>query len=85
MENNKTEKQKTGRRNLVGTIVGLPGVQTAVVEIAETKQHPKYKKRYTRTKRFHAHIGAAEVKIGQTVTIVEARPYSSLKRWRVKA
>jgi|GEM_PF-1843185 len=69
-----------------GVVVRVSGPTTAVVEVTVLLSHPKYFKRYSRSKRFHAHIGTGgTVTVGQQVTIVEARPFSRLKRWRIAA
>lgn len=72
------------RRTLIGTITALSAPQTAIVQTEQTKQHPKYEKRYMRSKKYHAQTGKHKVKVGQVVTLVEDRPRSSLKRWRIK-
>ncbi len=77
-------KKRPARRTIVGIIVALPGRNTAIVKTEETKQHPKYKKRYMRSKKYHADSGEKKLELGQKVTLVESRPGSSLKRWRIK-
>ncbi|MFH0830862.1 MAG: 30S ribosomal protein S17 [Parcubacteria group bacterium] len=74
---NKTYQTKTG------TVVSLHGPASCVVEVAELLSHPKYHKRYRRARRFHAHVTKGPLRLGQVVTIIESRPYSRLKRWRV--
>ena len=48
-----------------------------------TKAHPKYKKVVRRTRKFHAHDEANSAAIGDTVRIVETRPLSKTKNWRL--
>lgn len=56
--------------------------KTAVVEVLRMWQHPVYKKRVKRTKRYLAH-NELEVKTGDRVTIAEIRPLSKLKRFKI--
>ena len=57
------------------------GLKTIVVEVHSYKEHPKYKKRYRVSKKFHAHDEENKGQVGETVTIYETRPISKLKRW----
>lgn len=82
----KTDMKKSAvknRRTKIGTVVSIVDPHTCVVEVSEILSHPKYFKRYRRSKRFHAHTAEVTLSEGQTVTIVESRPYSKLKHWRV--
>lgn len=71
------------KRRLTGAVVGNAMQKTVVVEITRVKVHPKYRKRYSATKKFKAHDPKNEYKIGDTVIIEECRPLSKEKRWRV--
>ena len=51
--------------------------------VAERKPHPVYGKMMTTTKKFHAHDENNEAGVGDTVTIMETRPLSKMKRWRL--
>ena len=51
--------------------------------MAEEKEHPIYRKRYTVTKRYKAHDENKEYKVGDKVIIEEMRPLSKDKRWKV--
>lgn len=57
--------------------------KTIVVIVHTYKMHPKYKKRYRISKKFHAHDPDNKFQIGDEVTIYETRPLSKLKRWTV--
>ena len=57
--------------------------KTIVVKVDTIKAHPKYKKVVRRSAKFHAHDEANTAKIGDLVRIVETRPLSKNKRWRV--
>lgn len=71
------------RKEQKGTVISNKMQKTVVVKVEHTMRHPKYEKVVTRAKKFYAHCEDLEVKIGDTVTIVETRPLSKLKRWRV--
>lgn len=77
------EKKTTKRKRLTGEVVSLSGAKTAVVKVTRKKLHPIYKKRYSVSKKFHAHNESAEVALGDKVVIEETRPISKLKRWRI--
>ncbi len=68
-------------RSKTGQIVSKSGLKTIVVEVHSYKEHPKYKKRYRVSKKFHAHDEDDKAQVGETVTIYETRPLSKLKRW----
>ena len=57
--------------------------QGVVVSDANDKPHPIYKKMITSTKKFHAHDENNEAGVGDTVQIMETRPLSKMKRWRL--
>lgn len=66
-----------------GIVVSSAGEKTCVVMIRETKQHPIYKKMQTTSKKLHAHDEKNEAEVGDIVTIMETRPMSKLKHWRL--
>lgn len=72
-------------RSKKGTVVSKSGVKSIVVEVHSYKQHPKYKKKYRVTSKFHAHDEKGEYAVGDSVTIYETKPISKLKRWTVTA
>lgn len=76
-----TERGK--RKQQKGTVVSNKMQKTVVVKVEHTMRHPRYQKVVTRAKKFYAHCENPDVKIGDVVTIVETRPLSKLKRWRV--
>lgn len=75
---------RSRRKARTGVVVSDKMQKTVVVQITRQFAHPLYGKQITRTKRVHAHddLGA---KSGDTVRIMETRPQSKLKRWRVTA
>jgi len=85
-DNSKQQKKKenaTHRRKLKGIVVSDKADKTIVVAVNQMKIHPKYKKRYKFTKKYHAHDAENKYKKGDTVLIEESRPFSKTKKWRV--
>ncbi|MBI5754694.1 30S ribosomal protein S17 [Candidatus Peregrinibacteria bacterium] len=70
-------------RQKTGTITSHINDKTITVVVISYKMHPKYKKKYRVTKKYHAHDPENRYKTGDTVTIYETRPLSKLKRWTV--
>ena len=82
----RTEKPATepGRRQeRRGVVVSDKGDKTIVVKVDVIKSHPKYKKVVRRSVKFHAHDEQNAAGIGDTVRIVETRPISKTKHWRL--
>ena len=67
----------------VGLVTSDRMTQTVVVSVERLVQHPLYKRFVKRTARFMAHDERGECRVGDTVEIVECRPLSARKRWRV--
>ena len=81
---NNAEQQERGRRKTrVGVVVSDKMDKTVVVVVERRYAHPLYGKQVTRSKKYHAHDENNEFNVGDTVRIVETRPLSKLKRWRV--
>ena len=57
--------------------------KTIVVKVDTIKAHPRYKKVVRRSTKFHAHDEQNQAKVGDVVRIVETRPLSKQKRWRL--
>lgn len=74
-------KNLTKRR--IGTVVSHRMDKTAVVSVERRVMHPKYKKYLKLRTKFKAHDGKNECRTGDRVLIVECRPMSREKRWRV--
>jgi len=68
---------------LQGVVVSDKMEKTIVVEIVMRKLHPLYKKYLTRSKKVKAHDETNDAKMGDTVRVVECRPLSRDKRWRL--
>jgi small subunit ribosomal protein S17 len=71
------------RKTRVGVVVSDKPDKTVVVRVERTFPHPLYRKQVTRTKRYHAHDENNEFQVGDTVRIMETRPLSKTKFWRV--
>jgi len=71
-------------RTKTGTIKSNKMQNTLVVNVQSYKTHPKYKKRFMVSKKFYAHCeDSTKFNIGDSVTIMETKPISKLKRWKV--
>jgi small subunit ribosomal protein S17 len=79
----KPESDRNARQERRGVVVSDKGDKTIIVKVDVQKIHPKYKKVVRSTTRFHAHDEANTAGVGDTVRIVETRPLSKLKRWRL--
>ena len=73
------------RRTLVGQVVSDKMDKTVVVRVERLVQDPRYKKYVRRYSRFMAHDEANDCSIGDRVQIIEHRPLSKNKRWKVQA
>lgn len=71
------------RKVRVGKVVSDKPDKTIVVAIEELVQHKLYKKAVKRTVKFHAHDEHNDAKLGDKVSIMETRPLSKQKRWRL--
>jgi small subunit ribosomal protein S17 len=71
------------RKERVGMVVSDKPDRTVTVSVETLVRHPRYKKRVRRSKRFMVHDERNEARVGDTVRIVETRPLSARKRWRL--
>jgi len=77
-------KKKIGNKNeKVGEVVSAKMTKTIVVEVTRRVPHPIYKRIINKRSKFYAHDEQQTAKIGDTVRIIECRPMSKLKRWRL--
>lgn len=74
---------KTNKKTLRGTVVSDKMDKTVVVEVGRFVKHPKYKKFYTISKKYHAHDENNQYKIGDEVEIIEVNPISKKKSFAV--
>ncbi|MFM8267391.1 MAG: 30S ribosomal protein S17 [Ilumatobacteraceae bacterium] len=75
--------ERVSRKVREGLVVSNKMDKTAVVAVVERVRHPKYAKFVMRTKKLYAHDEANDVNIGDKVRVMETRPLSKNKRWRV--
>jgi small subunit ribosomal protein S17 len=78
-----TEKAEKNRKLLTATVVSNKMDKTAVVQVQRTVQHPVYKKYMTKRVKYKVHDEKNELGVGDVVRIVETRPLSKDKRWRL--
>ena len=83
MENNAAQTVKNAKRSFVGLVTSEKMDKTIVVTIATKKMDRLYKKYVTRTKKYMAHDENNDAHVGDTVRIVECRPLSKNKCWRL--
>lgn len=78
------ESKARGTRKLKrGIVVSNKMDKTVVVKVKTTMRHPTYGKIITRDTKFYAHNELKPLQVGDVVDIIETRPLSKLKRWRV--
>ena len=78
------EPARRNRRTLQGLVVSDKMSKTVVVKVTRHVKHPRYKKFVRDSKKYQAHDAGDVCGIGDLVTIVETRPLSKHKRWRIK-
>jgi small subunit ribosomal protein S17 len=77
-----TNEQAKGR-TLTGIVTSDKRSKTVTVEVSHLKMHPKYRKQYKVSEKYHAHDEKGEYHTGDKVVIRETRPLSKTKRWTV--
>ena len=75
--------ERNARKVREGVVVSNKMDKTAVVAVIERVRHPKYGKFMMRTKKLYAHDETNDVNIGDKVRLMETRPTSKSKRWRI--
>jgi small subunit ribosomal protein S17 len=78
-----TAGRVNARKVREGLVVSDAMDSTVVVAVIERVRHPRYGKTVQRTKRLYAHDADNSAKVGDRVRVVETRPLSKLKRWRL--
>ena len=78
-----TDTERNRRKERVGLIVSDKADKTVTVAVEALVRHPMYKKRVRRSKKFIVHDERNEARVGDTVRIIETRPLSARKRWRL--
>lgn len=71
------------RKTREGVVVSNKMAKTVVVRVDRTLRHPEFEKVISQAKKYYAHVEGMDLQVGDRVTIVETRPLSRLKRWRV--
>lgn len=80
------EEPKRGhRKTRMGVVVSNKMQKSIVVAVVRRVRHPLYKKYFNKTKKYMAHDETNDCRIGDTVRIVETRPLSARKRWRLES
>ena len=74
---------RNSRKVRQGVVVSAAADKTCVVEVQDRKRDPLYGKMMTHSTKFHAHDENNECGVGDVVTIMETRPLSKTKRWRL--
>lgn len=80
---NTNETKRGARKVRKGTVTSKMGAKSIVVKVEYRELHPLYGKVVVRTKKYHVHDEADKAQVGDIVTIMETRPLSATKRWRV--
>jgi small subunit ribosomal protein S17 len=83
MENTATETKRNFRKEKVGVVTSNKMTKSIVVAVERKVKHPKYGKFLNKTSKFVAHDEKNECNIGDTVRIMETRPLSKTKCWRL--
>jgi len=78
-----SENQSTERKVIVGTVVSNSMDKTAIVQIQRRFAHPVYKKYVSKRVKYKVHDEKNDLNVGDSVRIVETRPLSKSKRWRL--
>ena len=74
---------RAARKARVGVVISDARDKTITVEVSDVTRHPRYGKTMPRRKKYHAHDETNDARIGDTVRIIETRPISKSKSWRV--
>lgn len=77
------QEQRKNRKEVEGVVISNKMDKTVTVEVSYKMRHPKYQKVVERTNKYYAHDESNSLAIGQKVRMMETRPMSKLKRWRV--
>lgn len=81
---NESIEKRGSRRELSGVVIRASMEKTLVVEVSRRVQHPTFKKYIQLKKKYYVHDEKKEGRAGDHVEIIESRPISKLKRWRLK-
>lgn len=84
MEQTTTTTETRHRKTRTGKVVSAKMNKTIVVAVQRMVKHPLYKKYIKRTSKLHVHDEKNDAREGDTVRVIETRPLSKTKRWRVQ-
>ena len=76
-------EERARRKLRVGVVISDARDKTVTVEVPNSSKHPRYDKIVRRSSKFHAHDENNDANLGDTVRIMETKPISKQKRWRV--
>jgi len=82
-EQGKVGEERGRRKTRTGLVVGTQMDKTAVVKVERRQQHPKFKRYLLRSARYLVHDETNQLQVGDKVRIIETRPLSKRKRWRL--
>ena len=76
-------QERNRRKSRTGVVVSDKRDRTVTVAIKQSFPHPKYGKIVRKTKKLYAHDESFDAKVGDTVRVMETKPISKMKRWRI--
>lgn len=77
------EKARNSRKVREGVVVSNKMQKTVVVRVSRKTHHPHFEKVILESTKYYAHVDGSQPQVGQVVRIMETRPLSKMKRWRV--
>lgn len=83
MSETTSDAVRSARKVREGTVVSNAMDRTAVLAVIEKVRHPRYNKFVQRTKRLYVHDESNDLNVGDRVKVMETRPLSKTKRWRI--
>lgn len=83
MSDTTTDTERSARKVREGLVTSDKMDRTAIVTITERVRHPRYNKTVQRAKKLYVHDETNDLNVGDRVRVMETRPLSKLKRWRV--
>jgi small subunit ribosomal protein S17 len=82
-ETTTVQQPRGNRKRVIGVVTSDKMIKTRTVAVSEFYRHAKYGKYIKRTLKYHVHDEKNDAKTGDTVLIIEERPLSATKRWRL--
>ena len=77
------ETTSSNKNEKIGSVISSKMAKTIVVEVIRRVPHPLYKRIISKRRKFYAHDEQGQAQVGDVVRIIECRPLSKLKRWRL--